>query len=360
MREAPPLAGRPYPCDVFGSVVDLILIALIVMFALNGYGQGFAVGALSFVGFFGGALIGLQLASVVVSRIDAAAGRVFVCLAMVFGLALVGHTTAAWAGTKLRYAIQSERGRRADAIGGIFVSVMAFLLVAWMLAGPLASSSVPSVARAVRNSAILAVVDGVMPNQARILSSGLRDTIADGDFPTVFGDLTSTRARAVPPPNPMLADSARGRTARQSTVKVRGSVLNCPRTIEGSGFVYAPEYVMTNAHVVAGTRRSLEVEINGDREAGWVVLYDPDLDLAVLYVPGLRRSGADVGRQPRPRSATTRSSSATRSTDPSPRRRLASGTFAACADPTSTAAARWSARSTRSGPGCSAATPVDR
>ena len=32
-------------------MVDLILIALIVMFALNGYRQGFLVGALSFVGF---------------------------------------------------------------------------------------------------------------------------------------------------------------------------------------------------------------------------------------------------------------------------------------------------------------------
>ncbi len=281
------MAGRPYPGEVFGSVVDLILIALIVMFALNGYRQGFVVGALSFVGFFGGALVGLQIAPVLVSRIDGPAGRVFFSLAMVFGLALIGQTAAAWAGTKLRYAIQSERGRRADDVGGIFVSVIALLLVAWMVAGPLASSSVPSVARSVRNSAILAVVDGVMPNQARILYNGLRDTIANGDFPNVFGDLTPTRAREVPAPDPKLANSAAVRTARPSTVKVLGTAPGCKRSIEGSGFVYASEYVMTNAHVVAGTRGSLVVEVNGDREAGRVVHYDPDLDLAVLYVPGL-------------------------------------------------------------------------
>jgi S1-C subfamily serine protease len=44
---------------------------------------------------------------------------------------------------------------------------------------------------------------------------------------------------------------------------------------------------MTNAHVVAGTDK-VQVESNGDRLDGTVVVYDPDRDLAVIYVPGLR------------------------------------------------------------------------
>jgi S1-C subfamily serine protease len=43
---------------------------------------------------------------------------------------------------------------------------------------------------------------------------------------------------------------------------------------------------MTNAHVVAGTE-DVEIELNGDRYDARVVVYDPKLDLAVLYVPGL-------------------------------------------------------------------------
>ena len=43
---------------------------------------------------------------------------------------------------------------------------------------------------------------------------------------------------------------------------------------------------MTNAHVVAGTRET-EVEVNGRRLDATVVVYDPERDLAVLYVPGL-------------------------------------------------------------------------
>ncbi len=89
--------------------------------------------------------------------------------------------------------------------------------------------------------------------------------------------------------------------SRQSVVKVLGTAPSCSRRIEGSGFIYAPEHVMTNAHVVAGTR-SNTVEVNGARRSGRVVVYDPQRDLAVLYVPGLggpvmpfSRQGAATG-----------------------------------------------------------------
>jgi S1-C subfamily serine protease/uncharacterized membrane protein required for colicin V production len=272
---------------VLGSVVDLVLIALVIMFGINGYRQGFLVGALSFVGFFGGALIGLQLAPLVVSRFDDALVRVVVSLLAVFGLALGGQTLAAWAGAKLRHAIQSENARRVDDAGGVVVSVVALLLVAWMVAGPLGSSSFPSVNRSIRNSAILHAVDAVMPPQMQMFYNGLRDTIANGDFPNVFGDLTPTRARDVPAPDPKLANSPVVKAARPSVVKILGSAPSCRRRIEGSGFVFADQHVMTNAHVVAGTRGALLVEVNGRRLSGRVVHYDAELDLAVLYIPGL-------------------------------------------------------------------------
>ncbi len=268
-------------------MVDLFLIVLIVMFALNGYRQGFFVGALSFLGFFGGALIGLQIAPFVVKQMESAAARVLISLLAVFGLALLGQSLSAWAGTRLRLAITSERGRRADDVGGIVVSVIALLLVAWMVAGPLGSSSMPSVARAVRNSAIIGAVDTVMPDGARVLYNGLRETIADGDFPNVFGDLTPTRARQVAPPDPQLAKTSAVRTARGSVVKVLGNAPSCRRRIEGSGFVFSREHVMTNAHVVAGTKGAVTVELNGSRKSGRVVHYDPQRDLAVIHVPGL-------------------------------------------------------------------------
>jgi S1-C subfamily serine protease len=158
--------------------------------------------------------------------------------------------------------------------------------VIWMVAAPLAVSSLPWLARSVSNSVILGVVDKLMPDRARALSDALRDTVNTRDFPRVFDGLVPTRVRDVPPPDSGLNAAPLVQSARKSVVKVLGTAPSCSRKIEGSGFVFAPERVMTNAHVVAGTR-SVAIEVNGARRNGRVVTYDPDRDLAVIYVPGL-------------------------------------------------------------------------
>ena len=68
--------------------------------------------------------------------------------------------------------------------------------------------------------------------------------------------------------------------AGSSVLKVRGT-NDCGRGIEGSGFVYAPDRLMTNAHVVAGVDDP-EVVVGDDSIDARVVYYNPDLDVAVL------------------------------------------------------------------------------
>jgi len=69
---------------------------------------------------------------------------------------------------------------------------------------------------------------------------------------------------------------------------VQGTALSCDRSIEGSAFVYAPDHILTNAHVVAGVNQGLKVTTpSGHVLPAQVVLYDPQVDIAVLYVPGL-------------------------------------------------------------------------
>jgi S1-C subfamily serine protease len=62
---------------------------------------------------------------------------------------------------------------------------------------------------------------------------------------------------------------------------------SCDRGIEGSSFVFAPQHVLTNAHVVAGTDE-VHVETAQGSLPARVVLFDPQRDVAVLYVPGLQ------------------------------------------------------------------------
>ncbi|MGC4791362.1 MarP family serine protease [Micromonospora sp. DT178] len=268
------------------SAVDLVLLLLMLVFAISGYRQGFVIGVLSFSGFFLGALVGLQVGPLLAQQFVDSGTRVLISLVAIFGLAVVGQALAGWVGSHLRKTITSDVAKRVDDVGGAFVSLFAVLLVAWLVAVPLGSSSLPWLASSVRNSALLTVVDRVLPDQAQQLSTALRDTVDTNGFPDVFGDLAPTRARQVSPPDPALAGSQVVVNSQRSVVKVLGSAPSCSRRIEGSGFVYADDRVMTNAHVVAGTRSTV-VELNGDRYDSKVVVYDPDRDLAVLHVPGL-------------------------------------------------------------------------
>ncbi|MEV0805647.1 MarP family serine protease [Micromonospora sp. NPDC050200] len=268
------------------SVVDLVLLLLMLVFAISGYRQGFAIGALSLSGFFLGALLGLQVGPMVARQFVDSGTRVLISLVAVFGLAVLGQALAGWLGSHLRRTITNDVARRADDIGGAFVSLFAVMLVAWLVAVPLASSPLPWLSASVKNSALLTVVDAVLPDRAQELSTALRDTVDTDGFPDVFNGLGRTQARQVSPPDPALVGSQVVANSQRSVVKVLGSAPSCARRIEGSGFVYADDRVMTNAHVVAGTR-SVAVELRGERYDGEVVVYDPNRDLAVLHVPGL-------------------------------------------------------------------------
>ncbi|HLL65679.1 MAG TPA: MarP family serine protease [Micromonosporaceae bacterium] len=269
-----------------GNVIDIGLIFFVVVFAISGYRQGFLVALLSFVGLFGGALLGLRVGPLVAQRFENDLGRVIVSLVAIFGLAIIGHAVATFIGIRLRYALRRPGLRRIDDAGGALVSVTAVLLVVWLAAAPLGSSSLPWLARSVSSSAILETLDRMMPREARTLSQSLRDTVNTRGFPEVFGGLSPTRVREVAAPDPAVANSPVVQNARKSVAKILGSAPSCSRRIEGSGFVYAPQRIMTNAHVVAGTRRVV-VELNGTEHNGRVVIYDPQRDLAVIYVPGL-------------------------------------------------------------------------
>jgi len=86
-----------------------------------------------------------------------------------------------------------------------------------------------------------------------------------------------------------VAQAAAVERARPSVVKIVGAARACSRTLQGSGFVFAPHHVLTNAHVVAGVRGGVTVSTGRQHSYhGRVVLYDPERDVAVLYVPGLR------------------------------------------------------------------------
>src|SRR6266508_4627492 len=100
-----------------------------------------------------------------------------------------------------------------------------------------------------------------------------------------LGAFVPERIHDVRPPDTATGRLPAVRATYTRVAKITG-VAACSRGLEGSGFVYAPRRVMTNAHVVAGVDKP-KVELDGEQYDATVVHYDPQVDIAVLYVPGL-------------------------------------------------------------------------
>jgi S1-C subfamily serine protease len=269
------------------NLLDIALIVATIGFAVGGFRQGFVTAVLSFLGFFGGAVLGAQLADPVAGRLaENSSWRVAVAVAVVLAIALLGQVSAVWIGNQLRQRLTWRPVQTLDAVLGAVVSTVAVLLVFWMVATPLAAAPYPRVSAAVRDSQVVRAVNDVVPRPVRTLYSSLRDAVRGYDFPEVFGPLVPTRVRTVPAPDPALLRSRAVTASRPSVVKITGLAASCARRVEGSGFVYATDRVITNAHVVAGVERP-DVEVNGEQRQATVVLYDPERDVAVLRVPDL-------------------------------------------------------------------------
>ncbi len=272
-----------------GDGLDVLLLGAAALFALTGYRQGLLVGLLSFVGFFGGGLVGTQLAAPVATQVATGAAQSVVGVAVVLAAAALGQLAAITVGHGLRRRLPGRGARALDSAVGALASATAALLVAWLVATPLASASYPFVAAQIRRSSVIAAVDRFVPDPVRTLFASFTRLVDRRGFPDVFGPLSPTRVAPAPAPDPAILRSRAVTAARPSIVKLLGTARSCSRRLEGSGFVYAPEHVLTNAHVVAGVDE-LAVLVGGRRRPGRVVLFDPDRDVAVVFVPALRAS----------------------------------------------------------------------
>jgi S1-C subfamily serine protease len=283
------------------SWVDVVVVVLALVAAVSGWRHGLAVALLSFVGVVGGAILGVRLAPLLVDGIEAPTSRIIVSIVVVVLLVALGETIGVFFGRKIRDRIRGESVLTIDSTLGAIVQAITVVVAAWLVALPLASASFPGLAASVRGSAVLKGVDSVMPAQVRSLPAELRTLQDRSGFPDVLSPFQNTPIQQVGPPDPALLNLPVVSEVRGSVLKVHGRAPSCQRQLEGTGFVVAPQRVMTNAHVVAGTNEtSVEIQTSrGTRELdAKVVSYDPEVDVAVLAVPNLDADPLSFARAP--------------------------------------------------------------
>lgn len=267
------------------NALDWLLVVLVLAYALSGYWQGFITGAFATIGLVLGGLLGIWLAPVLLGSLNPSVGVSLLAVFVVLLCASFGQAILQYAGGRARERITWQPVRAIDAVGGAALSVVAVLVVTWMLGVAISGSRIPGVGPMVRSSAVLAGVDDVMPSQAQAVLRAFNNVVGSSFFPSYLEPFAPERIVGVAPaPRRVLQDPDIAR-ARASVFKVRGN-NTCGQGVEGSGFLYNPRRLMTNAHVVAGVRDP-EVVVGDRVVSATVVYYDPRVDLAVLAVPDL-------------------------------------------------------------------------
>jgi S1-C subfamily serine protease len=263
------------------TLLDVVLLLLLALSAWGGYRRGALLQVAGLTGLVLGFAVGIWLSPHVAGLVRSDLAKAGVALGTVLLLGGAGDAVGSVLGIRLRRRAIGTRLKSADAVGGSALSVGALVLAIWFLGINLASGPFPSVARALQRSAVVRVVDAALPPPP-VLATQLGSVLDIIGFPDIFAGLPPLPADPVPQPTRGLAARA-ARDARASLVLISGPA--CDEIIQGTGFVVADDLVLTNAHVIAGS--SPRVEWEGQTFDAVPVLYDDDLDAAILRVDGL-------------------------------------------------------------------------
>jgi S1-C subfamily serine protease len=263
--------------------VDYALLVVVALSGIHGLRLGAAMQVLTFGALFLGLYLGALLAPSVAKVVHGGTAKAVVALAVLIGVASIVAGLGRLLGARSGRFLQRLRLGPIDAACGVAVAVAAALCVTWLLATLLSDSQYSSALdRSLQQSRIVRALDNVLPPIPSVFA-GVERFLAQNGFPVVFAGLPPQTAAPVTLPNDASARAA-VLHAQSSTVQVAGQ--GCGVIQEGSGFVVAPELVVTNAHVVAGIPAPVVIDSTG-RHAATAAVFDSRLDIAVLRVPGL-------------------------------------------------------------------------
>jgi S1-C subfamily serine protease len=268
------------------NFLDLLIVVLVVFAILI----GFSSGALPQIGGLIGAIAGGVFAIVALPWIEPLlagvppALRAIVVLAGMLLVVGVGEAIGSTLGRLVAIRLKgSPLGTVDRAFGGVVGGAQA-LLVVWLIGGLLAAGPMRTLATQAQTSIVVRGLNSVLPAPTEIAVE-LGRLLDDTGIPDLFVGLEPLPAPPVAQPGDPAAEAI-ARVARASTMRV--SALTGEFTSSGSGFAIAPQYVVTNSHVVAGARTIRVTTPDGAAHDAVPVFDDPELDVALLWVPDIR------------------------------------------------------------------------
>lgn len=214
--------------------------------------------------------------------------RTAITLACILAFAVLGDALAHSMSRRLRSRLTGPT-TTADGIGGAALGLALSLALVWVaglfvLQLPPLAGFQPSIER----SQIIQTLNQRMPSQTMARAVARLDPLPELQGPEAN----------VPDPEAGVTRDPDVLRAAESTVRVTG--VACGYGVGGSGWVAAPETVVTNAHVVAGESVTrVQVAGSGPSLPAEVRLFDRRNDVAILHVEGLEATPLQTA-PPRP------------------------------------------------------------
>jgi S1-C subfamily serine protease len=264
------------------NLFDLLALLVLVLAVL----AGVRTGALPQVGGIGGAIAGLLFVFNAAGwLVDITSSlqpipRALVVLGVLLGVVITGEALGSALGRALGGRLGAGVLSGMDRLAGGLVGAAQALLIIWLAGGLMAIGPFPKLAQTASQSIAVRAVDGFLPPPAEVIGE-IAHALDSSGLPDVFVGLEPIPLQAVDTPTSPQAKRIAG-TAVNATARV--VTRACDLQVTGTAFLVAPGYLLTNAHVVAGASTIRLGSGDGVSDA-IPVLFDPTLDVALLYAP---------------------------------------------------------------------------
>ncbi|GAA1849810.1 MarP family serine protease [Microbacterium koreense] len=265
-------------------LVDVLVVVVLLVALIAGVQRGFFASIGTLAGLAAGGFAAFWLTPLVSAWVPSQAWRAAAVLATAAGLLLLGAGIGAAIGSALRSGTDRLKLRGIERFLGGVASVVAAGLAIVLVAPAVAGIGIPGVSTAISSSQAVRTLDWLTPDPVDTALAELRGHVIDEGIPRL-GNLLGPGGTT--PTAPVELDDPDLQRAAASVARVSGTAFSCGRSATGSGFVIAPDRVVTNAHVVAGVDTPI-VELPGAAaREGRIVYFDPVDDLAVIAVDDL-------------------------------------------------------------------------
>jgi S1-C subfamily serine protease len=272
------------------DILDAVILILLVAFAISGYRRGFTWGGSALAGLVVGSVVGALIAPPLtrwISPGSQGSGQPLLAAGIFVAALLIIQGIGSALGYRARVLALKTRLAVWDSVAGSFAGCLGLLFIAWFLGFTFANSSLAVVSSQIDGSAIERGLLDIAPQPPAFLAK-VQEFLQNNELPNPFTGLSPTL-----PLEPLPASTATAgvRDAEADVSRVIAYGCGGPGgAVAGSAWPVGDDLMLTNAHVVAGSYQQTVQPPGRQSLTARVVLFDPNEDVAILYVPGLGMS----------------------------------------------------------------------